>query len=152
MKLKNLGIFQIIFGLLIILIVAFQYNFRPFDSIYIKLMQLIISLLFNPLIWIALLIIFLGYKFLKIEKDINVSLKSFLHIIGLKVENRKIGILLIILGVVILAFQIYQAGLFFTFSFSRVGSLFFNDLKGVFTIGSFVLIILGSYILTGKQS
>ena len=152
MKLKNLGIFQIIFGLLIILIVAFQYNFRPFDPIYIKFIQLIISLLLNPLIWITILIIFLGYKFLKIEQDINISLKSFLDRRGLKIEKRKIGILLIILGGVILVFQIYQAGLFFTFSFSRVGSLFFDDLKGVFTIGSLVLIILGSYILTEKQS
>ncbi len=152
MKLKNLGILQIIFGIIIVLVIAFQYNFKPFDAVYIKLFQLIISLLFNPMIWIAILIIFLGYKFLKVEQDINISLKSFLGRIGLKIENRKIAILLIILGSLILIFQIYNVGLFSTFSFSRLGALFFNDMNIIFMILSLALIVLGSYILTGKKS
>lgn len=65
--------------------------------------------------------------------------------------NKKVGSLFLVLGIVILLFLVYSAGLFSSFSLSRFASLFFDDLEVIPLIISLVLIFLGIRSLIKKE-
>lgn len=74
----------------------------------------------------------------------------FLDNFGIDRLNKKIGLLFLVFGAGLLLFLIYNAGLFSSFSLSKVASLFFDDTEVIPLIISVVLILLGSYISTRK--
>lgn len=152
MKLKNLGIIQIILGAIIISAEIFQHNFKPFDPVYIKLLKLVFSSIFNPMVIIAILLVLLGYFFIRSNQDINFHIDSLLSKFNINIPNKMVGIVILTIGILILVLPIYMAGLFSTFSFSRLASLFFDDAKIPLTAISFSLILIGAYIIVKNKN
>ncbi|MBN1467631.1 MAG: hypothetical protein JW924_02815 [Fusobacteriaceae bacterium] len=146
MKLKKLAILQIILAVIIIIAELEMHNFfRLFSwrSIFI---------IFNPMIITAILMILLGIKFIKSNQEINFHLEALFSKIGLKkLPNKTAGIIILIIGIIVFIFPIYLAGLFTTFSISRLGALFFDDSKIPFTVLSIFLIIFGVYIIAKNK-
>ena len=147
MKLKKLGIIQIILAAIIIL-AEFEIH-----NVFRFLTWSSISIIYNPMVIIAIIMIIIGIKFIKSNQEINFHIDALLSKIKLKnLPKKHIGTISLILGILMFIISAYKAEFFTHFSGYTLVAMIFDDAKIPFTTLVVFLTILGIYIIVKNKS
>ena len=135
MKLRSLGIVQIIFALIIILVDLEAANTFRYLNVWTTYLDI-----FRPLVLVSILMIWLGIKFIQSKEEINFHIDKLFQKVGLKISNKTTGIVSLVVGIIMLIIPVLHSPI-------QILVVFFDDATAPLALLSLFLIILGSYIL-----